>query len=134
MPSKRKLTMRQIRQMLRLARDGTSAREIAERMGVARSTIQDSLKRAATAGLSWPLPGEMTDEALEVKLFIRNGVKQGMRRRPDPRRPATGSNVATIGACGGGREIASELLELGPGHNSGLVELLDVVIIADGRF
>lgn len=84
MPSKRKLTMRQIRQMLRLARDGTSAREIAERLGVARSTIQDSLKRAATAGLSWPLPGEMTDEALEVKLFTRNGVKQGMRRRPEP--------------------------------------------------
>lgn len=76
--------MRQLRQMLRLAADGTSAREIAMIMGVARSTIQDNLNRAATAGLAWPLPGEMTDEAIEEKLFARAGVKQGQRRRPEP--------------------------------------------------
>jgi len=76
--------MRQLRQMLRLARDGASPGHIAQTLGVARSTIQDNLKRAAAAGLSWPLPGEMTDEALENKLFARNGVKQGMRRRPEP--------------------------------------------------
>ncbi|MGC0393745.1 IS30 family transposase [Bradyrhizobium sp. USDA 241] len=35
--------MRQIRQMLRLARDGVSAREIGRTLGVARSTIQDNL-------------------------------------------------------------------------------------------
>jgi IS30 family transposase len=46
--------MRQIRQMLRLARDGVSAREIGRTLGVARSTIQDNLKRAAVAGLAWP--------------------------------------------------------------------------------
>ncbi|WP_461336028.1 helix-turn-helix domain-containing protein [Bradyrhizobium liaoningense] len=40
--------MRQIRQMLRLARDGVSAREIGRTLGVARSTIQDNLKRAST--------------------------------------------------------------------------------------
>jgi transposase len=33
--------MRQLRQMLRLSADGTSAREIATMLGVARSTIQD---------------------------------------------------------------------------------------------
>ena len=77
--------MRQLRQMLRLARDGSSAREIAMMLGVARSTIQDNLKRAAAAGLSWPLPGELTDEALEDRLFERAGVKQGLRRRPEPR-------------------------------------------------
>ncbi len=65
MPAKRRLTMRQLRQMLRLTRDGVSAREIAMTLGVARSTIQDNLKRAVAAGLSWPLPGEMTDDALE---------------------------------------------------------------------
>ncbi len=43
MPAKRKLTMRQLRQMLRLAGDGTSARDIALTLGVARSTIQDNL-------------------------------------------------------------------------------------------
>ena len=62
MPARRELTMRQIRQMLRLARDGVSAREIGRTLGVARSTIQDNLKRAAAAGLTWPLPGELTDD------------------------------------------------------------------------
>ena len=76
--------MRQLRQMLRLSADGTSAREIATMLGVARSTIQDNLNRAATAGLAWPLPGEMTDDAIEEKLFARAGVKQGLRRRPEP--------------------------------------------------
>lgn len=52
MPAKRKLTMRQLRQRLRLARDGTSSREIGRLTGVARSTVQDALKRAEAAGLS----------------------------------------------------------------------------------
>jgi DNA-binding MarR family transcriptional regulator len=59
MPAKRKLTMRQLRQMLRLARDGASSREIARVLGVARSTVQENLTRAADVGLSWPLPGDL---------------------------------------------------------------------------
>ncbi|WP_161915420.1 helix-turn-helix domain-containing protein [Methylosinus sp. C49] len=39
--------------MLRLAHDGLSAREIGRRLGVARSTVQDYLKRTAAAGLIW---------------------------------------------------------------------------------
>jgi IS30 family transposase len=50
--AKRELTMRQIRQILRLARDGISAREIGRMLGVARSTIHDNPKRAAAAGSS----------------------------------------------------------------------------------
>lgn len=76
--------MRQLRQMLRLAGDGTSSRDIALTLGVARSTVQDNLKRAAAAGLSWPLSGELTDDAIENRLFARAGVKQGVRRRPEP--------------------------------------------------
>ncbi|MER9559868.1 IS21 family transposase [Mesorhizobium sp. M0323] len=70
--------------MLRLAGSGTSSREIAVVLGIARSTVQDNLRRAAAIGLSWPLPGELTDDALENKLFARNGVKQGTRRRTEP--------------------------------------------------
>ncbi|KAJ0342554.1 hypothetical protein COL154_014102, partial [Colletotrichum chrysophilum] len=70
--------------MLRLADDGTSAREIAQRLGIARSTVQDNLKRAEASGLSWPLPGDLTDDALENRLFARAGVKQGARRLPEP--------------------------------------------------
>ncbi|WP_284314596.1 IS21 family transposase [Labrys miyagiensis] len=76
--------MRQIRQMLRLARDGVSAREIGRTLGAARSTIQDNLKRAAAVGLSWPLPVELGDAALEQRLFSRAGTKVGFRRRPEP--------------------------------------------------
>ena len=47
MPAKRRLTMRQLRQMLRLAGSGTSSREIAVVLGIARSTVQDNLQRAA---------------------------------------------------------------------------------------
>jgi transposase len=84
MPAKRELTMRQIRQILRLVRDGVSAREIARMLGVARSTIQDNLKRAEAAGLAWPLPVELSDDVLEERLFARTGVKRGFRRRPEP--------------------------------------------------
>jgi transposase len=84
MPAKRELTMRQIRQILRLVRDGISAREIGRMLGVARSTIQDNLKRAEAAGLVWPLPAELTDDVLEDRLFTRAGVKRGYRRRAEP--------------------------------------------------
>lgn len=84
MPKKRKLTMRELRQLLRLAGRGTSAREISRTLGVARSTVQDYLKRASAAGLGWPLPDDATDDLLEGKLFNRTGVQTGQRRRVEP--------------------------------------------------
>ena len=89
--AKRKLTMRQLRQMLRLARDGASSREIARVLGVARSTVQENLKRAMDAGLGWPLPGELTDDALEQRLFERAGsskVPAGVRSPTGPSWPS----------------------------------------------
>ena len=68
MPAKRELTMRQLRQMLRLAHEGVSARETGRRIGVARSPLQDNLKRATTAGVNWPLPGDSNDDALAKRL------------------------------------------------------------------
>ena len=67
MPARRELTMRQLRQLLRLARDGVSAREIGRTLGVARSTVQDNLKRADAAGLAWPVGAEITDAVLEQR-------------------------------------------------------------------
>src|SRR4051794_27370939 len=84
MPARRELTMRQLRQMLRLAREGVSAREIGRTLGVARSTVQDNLKRAEAAGLRWPLPAEITDPVLEQRLFAPAGVRPGLRRRVEP--------------------------------------------------
>ncbi len=87
MPARRELTMRQIRQMLRLAHDGVSSREIGRTLGIARSTVQDNLARANAAGLTWPLGPEVSDAVLEQRLFARAGVKQGMHR-PEPDWPS----------------------------------------------
>ena len=84
MPAKRELTMRQLRQMLRLHHDGLGAREIGRRLGVARSTIQDNLKRVEAAGLAWPLAPELSDEVLEQRLFSNAGSKRAVRRRTEP--------------------------------------------------
>jgi transposase len=48
---------------------GVGLNEIARRVGVAPSTVRLTLKRLASAGLSWPLPAEMSDSALETALF-----------------------------------------------------------------
>lgn len=84
MPAKRELTMRQLRYMLRLHHDGVSARAIGRALGVARSTIQDNLRRAQASGIAWPLPAELTDDILEQRLFARAGMKTGLRRRSEP--------------------------------------------------
>jgi transposase len=77
--------MRRIRQVLQLhfgAR--ASARMIAVTVGVGRSTVQDYLARAAAAGLAWPLPPELTDEALEQLLFPAPSNRPGARRYVEP--------------------------------------------------
>jgi transposase len=84
MPAKRELSMRQLRYLLRLHHDGVSAREIGRRLGVARSTIQDYLKRSTAAGLKWPVPDDVGDDALERQLFGRTCAAPGVRRRTEP--------------------------------------------------
>ncbi len=84
MPVKRELTIRQLRHKLQLSHDGVSAREIRRHLGAARSTIQDSLKRAMTAELVLSLPDDLTEDALEQRLFARSSVMIGVRRlEPD---------------------------------------------------
>ena len=99
MPAKRELTMRQIRQMLRLARDGVSAREIGRTLGVARSTIQDNLKRASAAGLAWPLAGDLTDGVLDSVCSPMPASSAGSAGEPSQigaRSPANSSGPASI--------------------------------------
>jgi transposase len=86
MPAKKRLTMRQLRTLLRLKHGGArlSDRTIACQIGVARSTIQEYLARVEAAGLSWPLPDDITDDALEQLLFPRSGCRPGFRRRVEP--------------------------------------------------
>lgn len=67
---KRRLRMRQIKEILRLKYElKRSQQSIAYATGIARSTVRDYLSRAHVANLSWPLPDEMDNAALEALLF-----------------------------------------------------------------
>jgi transposase len=62
--------MRTIKEVLRLRWEtGLSQREISISCRIARSTVADYVLRAQAAGLSWPLPEELDEEALERLLF-----------------------------------------------------------------
>jgi transposase len=77
-----RLSVRKIREILRLRADGFSEREIARSVGVARSSIQICLWRAERAGVGWPLPTEQDDAALEALLYPR--PKPGIEVLPTP--------------------------------------------------
>src|SRR3984885_9138466 len=83
MPAGR-VSMRQVREILRLRFAGTSRHEIARRTGLAPSTVRETLKRFASTGLVWPLPDEVTDGVLEASLYKNAGTKQGHRRQAEP--------------------------------------------------
>jgi transposase len=84
MPAER-TTMRQVREVLRLKFvGGVPNREIGRRIGVAASTARVTLERFQAAGLSWPLPEELTDAALEARLFADASTKLGQRRLVEP--------------------------------------------------
>ena len=78
MPTER-TAIRHVREVLRLRTAGISGNEIARRLNLAPSTVRLPLQRLATAGLSWPLSAELTDAALEARLFTAVGPKQGHR-------------------------------------------------------
>jgi len=83
MPAER-TAMRHVREVLRLRTAGVSGNQIARRLNLAPSTVRLTLQRLATAGLGWPLPTELSDAALEARLFTAAGTKQGHRRHSEP--------------------------------------------------
>ncbi|RPJ86993.1 MAG: transposase, partial [Acidobacteria bacterium] len=62
--------MRKIRDVLRMKFElCLKDREIARSCSIPHSSVANYLERAKEAGLSWPLPAELDDEALERRLF-----------------------------------------------------------------
>ena len=76
--------MRHAREIIRLRFSCVSTHETARRLGMARSTVRETLKRTETAGLSWPLPEDMSDGALEAALYASRRSKRGHRRVAEP--------------------------------------------------
>jgi transposase len=64
--------MRTLRDLLRLKYEARlPQRAIARACGVGLGTVTAYLQRATAAGLSWPLPADLDDGALEARLFQR---------------------------------------------------------------
>lgn len=82
MPGQR-LPMRKIRDVLRLRADGLSKRKIAASLSIGVTTAGDVIRRAKQAGLIWPLPENLSDEAIEQLVYPPAPIA-GKKRRPQP--------------------------------------------------
>lgn len=83
--SRKKISMRKIREVLRLKHDhGLSNRKIAKSIAIGQCTVWEYLIRAKKAGIGWPLPEEMDDIALEKLLFPISLNLQPEKSRPLP--------------------------------------------------
>ena len=79
--------MRKTRDVLRLRwQSGLSFRQIANSLGLGRSTVGDTLFRAEKVGLRWPLPEDLDDAELERRLY-GEGVGDPAPDRPQPEWP-----------------------------------------------
>ncbi len=80
----KRLRMRQLREVLRLKFEvGLSHRAIVRACGVGLGTVSDYVQRVEAAGLSWPLPGDLDDAALEARVFARPSVTSAGREMPE---------------------------------------------------
>src|SRR5437763_2520575 len=82
MPGQRS-PMRKIRDVLRLRADGLSKRKIAASLSIGVTTAGEVIRRVKRAGLSWPLPEDLSDEALE-RLVYPPAAVTAKDRRPQP--------------------------------------------------
>ena len=79
-----RIDMRKIREVLRLALgEELSRRQVSAASGVPLTTVNDYLRRAASAGLKWPLPGELDDAGLEALLYPPTAPSVVSRPVPD---------------------------------------------------
>ena len=79
-------SMRKIREVLRLRESGLTVAEIARSLGSAAGTAWTYATRLNAAGLTWPLPPELDDAALERLVYPP--PPHSRVRRPEPDWPA----------------------------------------------
>src|SRR5277367_4393934 len=84
MPTKR-LTMRRIHRLMTLRFGaGATTRAISRELGISHSTVREYLPQIAAAGITWPLPAELSDGELEQRLCVNGGVRAGARHHVEP--------------------------------------------------
>lgn len=83
MPRKR-LSMRKIKEILRLKHEAQlSVREIARSTRRSYGVVVKYLKAAEAAGLAWPLPSELDEDALQQRLFPEARPREPSKPLPD---------------------------------------------------
>jgi hypothetical protein len=77
--------MRQVREVLRVKHVcGHSGHQIAAMVGISRYTMAEYLRRAGVVGITWPVPAELDDAALERRLFTPPfAASEPVRPQPD---------------------------------------------------
>jgi transposase len=75
-----RLSMRKVRETLRLTNAGRSQREVAASLAIATGTVAGYLQRARQAGLTWERAEVMTDDAVEAMLFRNVGQNEPAAR------------------------------------------------------
>jgi transposase len=92
-----RLSMRKIREVLRLKHEcGLPNRVIARSVVVSHDTVREYVRRAAAAGLSWPLPGGLDDATLYERLFPKP-ERTGTTAIPLPDWPAVHAQLKKKG-------------------------------------
>src|SRR5262245_66400337 len=82
MPQER-LPMRKIREVLRLKAGGFSKRRIAASLGIGATAAMECVQRARRAGLTWPLPEDLSDDAVEQRLYPPPAIRDEQRPLPN---------------------------------------------------
>jgi transposase len=79
------MSMKKIREVLRLTHElGLSVRQVCEATGVGKTAVCEYVNRAKVVGITWPIPPEIGDAALERLLFTAVGLHKGSTKRlPD---------------------------------------------------
>lgn len=73
--AQQRLSVRKIREVLRLRFEaGLSERQVASALAIARSTVQECLRRCREGGIGWPPPAELDEVALQARLYPAQAV------------------------------------------------------------
>jgi transposase len=82
--SEEALSMRKIREVLRLSALGLAQHQIARSCSIVQSTVHKYLKLAEAAQLRWPLPEDLSNQKLDQLLFGQRAAPPSRRIHPPP--------------------------------------------------
>ena len=83
MPQKR-LSMRKLKEVLRLHSLGLKQQQIARSCQIAQSTVHQYLKTAAAAGVTWPVPADWDEGQLEQAVFGKPQLHSRRQKNETP--------------------------------------------------